>query len=354
MKKLFASVTAAALLAASLSLGACTFLGGENPDPADPGAVTLSVYAPDGAPALALANLIEGEGASALSARSAANYTFDVHVVDANTIVSYVTGEAPKADFCILPLNAASLKLGTGESYRMAGAVTNGNLYFLTTAENPVLTKENLSALKGKKLGVVQLPNVPGLTLRATLSDNEIPFTVLESAQAQADAEKVNLVPFAPENVSPASGCDYYLVPEPTASTKITGTSATAKPFQMAGDLQAIYGEGGYPQAVLVVKNSVSEKYADAVEEVTEALGRSAQYLADAEPAHLIDLLATKRTDGLTPSFNANNLTKEVVARCSVRYTPAASCKAAVLSFLEKLIAVDDTSAKMPEDAFFL
>ncbi len=357
MKKLFAAFTAALLAAATLSLGACELsLPDKTPGPAGPEAVTLSVYAPDGAPALALANFIEDKGTAARSAdpQPTHAFTYDIHVVDANTIVSYVTGEAPAADFCILPLNAASLKLGTGEVYKMAGTVTNGNLYFLTTGENPVLTKDNLNTLAGKKLGVVQLPNVPGLTLRATLSDNGIPFTVLESAQADADAEKVNLVPFAPDNVTPAGGCDYYLVPEPAASAKVKGTASSPKPFKEAGDLQAIYGEGGYPQAVLVVKNSVAEQYADALDEVGTALSRSEDYLKNAEPSKLIELLASKRTEGLTPSFNANNLTKAVVAKCSVRYTPAKDCKAAVLAFLQKLIAVDPTSAKAPADKFFL
>ena len=358
MKRSFAVFTAALLAAATLSLGACELTLPDAPtsDGPAPEAVTLSVYAPDGAPALALANFIEDKGAAARSAdpQPTHTFTYDIHVVDANQIVSFVTGEAPKADFCILPLNAASLQLGMGEAYKMAGTVTNGNLYFITTGENPALTEENLDTLVGKKLGVVQLPNVPGLTLRATLKDHDIPFQVIESAQAQADAAKVNLVPFAPDNVTPTGGCDYYLVPEPAASAKIKGTASTAKPFKAAGDLQAIYGEGGYPQAVLVVKNSVVEQYADAVDEVGIALSRSEDYLKNAEPAKLIDLLASKRTEGLTPSFNANNLTKEVVAHCSVRYTPAKDCKAAVLAFLQKLMEVDATSAKVPADKFFL
>ena len=357
MKKLFAVFTAAACLFAALSFGACTFGPADpKPDGPQPEAVTLSVYAPDGAPALALANLIDAGTASALSAdpQPTHAFTYDIHVVDAETIVGFVTGEAPKADLCILPLNAASLKLGTGDVYKMAGTVTNGNLYFIAAEGAAELTKDNLSSLVGKKVGVVQLPNVPGLTLRATLNDYDIPFGVLESAQAAADPAKVNLVAFKPTDVTPAAGCDYYLVPEPAASAKIAGPASTAKPFKMVGDLQSLYGEGGYPQAVLAVKSTVAAQYADAVEEVTTRLEASEAYLKNAEPAKLIELLDAKRTDGLTPSFTAVNLTKDVVARCSVRYTPAKDCKAAVLAFLEKLIAIDDSSATMPADAFFL
>lgn len=112
---------------------------------------TYSVYAPDGAPALALVNAIEDKAEK-----------FEYHVVDSSTIQTYVTGEEPAADFCILPLNAASKVLGTGTTYQMLGTVTNGNLFFLSAEDNEDLTKDNLSTLVGKSVGVVQLPNVPG------------------------------------------------------------------------------------------------------------------------------------------------------------------------------------------------
>ena len=70
---------------------------------------------PDGAPALAMAQLMVSE-----------SDTESYHVVDSSTIQTYVTGENPKADLCILPLNLASKLLGTGETYQMLGTVTHG------------------------------------------------------------------------------------------------------------------------------------------------------------------------------------------------------------------------------------
>ena len=106
---------------------------------------TYSVYAPDGAPALALVNAIEDKAEK-----------FEYHVVDSSTIQTYVTGEEPAADFCILPVNLASKVLGTGTTYQMLGTVTNGNLFFLSAEDNEDLTKDNLSTLVGKSVGVVQ------------------------------------------------------------------------------------------------------------------------------------------------------------------------------------------------------
>lgn len=82
---------------------------------------TRTIYAPDGAPALALAELIE-RNLSGLQCE----------VIDASTVRTKVTGASPAADYCILPVDLASKLLGTGNVYRMLGTVTNGNLYFLT------------------------------------------------------------------------------------------------------------------------------------------------------------------------------------------------------------------------------
>ena len=306
---------------------------------------TYSVYAPDGAPALALVNAIEDKAEK-----------FEYHVVDSSTIQTYVTGEEPEADFCILPVNAASKILGTGTVYQMLGTVTNGNLFFLSAEDNEDLTQDNLSTLVGKSVGVVQLPNVPGLTLQVVLSKYKIDYQIVENNGEQAQ-DKVNLIAFDPANVTPAGGCDYYLCPEPAASTKIKGTASAQKPFRMAGDLQALYGgEEGYPQAVLVAKKSVLEgdkTDKDVVKTMLSYMENSNAYLKTVTPETVLSALDGVRTEGLSASFNANNLTSEVIANCSVRFTAASACKERVNAFLEELIAVNESAAKAVSDAFF-
>ena len=306
---------------------------------------TYSVYAPDGAPALALVNAIEDKAEK-----------FEYHVVDSSTIQTYVTGEEPKADFCILPVNAASKILGTGTVYQMLGTVTNGNLFFLSAEDNEDLTQDNLSTLVGKSVGVVQLPNVPGLTLQAVLNKYGIDYQIVGNDGEKAE-DKVNLIAFDPANVTPAGGCDYYLCPEPAASTKIKGTASAAKPFRMAGDLQELYGgEEGYPQAVLVAKKAVlegDEGDKSAVETMLSYMEESGTYLETVTPETVLSALDVVRTEGLSASFNANNLTSEVIANCSVRFTTASACKQRVNAFLEELIAVNESAAKAVSDAFF-
>lgn len=129
--------------------------------------VRASVYMPDGAPALAMAKFMSENRADC-----------DFEVVNANTIATYITGENPKADLCVLPLNLASKLLGNGTVYKMLGTVTHGNLYLLSTSENAKLESVNdLKKLVGKKLGTIQINNIPGLTLKTILKKNGIGYT---------------------------------------------------------------------------------------------------------------------------------------------------------------------------------
>ena len=130
----------------------------------------VSVYAPDGAPALGIANLLAG--AKDLNCGGVVKY----EVVDASLIQTYVTGNNPKADICVLPVNLAIKLLGSGEKYKLIGTLTHGNLYIASFDSTPV-TVENLGSLKGKTVGVVNLAAVPGLTFKLILKNHGIGYT---------------------------------------------------------------------------------------------------------------------------------------------------------------------------------
>ena len=101
------------------------------------------------------------------------------NVVPSSNIQAYVTGEDPAADICILPLNAASKLLGDGSTYQMLGTVTNGNLYILSKDGASVTTENIREELNGKTIGVIQLNNVPGLTLKIILEKYDIDYEVI-------------------------------------------------------------------------------------------------------------------------------------------------------------------------------
>lgn len=334
MKKFLATALALTIGAAACVFTACA---GENDDG------TYTVYAPDGAPALALANAVNED-----------DDRYDFRIVASNAITAQVQGEEPAADFCILPVNVAAKLLGKGETYQMLGTVTNGNMYLLTTGGNPEITTDNLSTLVGKTVGVVQLNNVPGLTFQAVLSRNDIDYQILGN-DVEAASDKVNLQAFADAStVTPASGCDYYLCPEPAATGKINGTASSANPFKLAGSLQTLYdGENGYPQAVLVAKTSVIEEAKSVVDTFITYMEGSADFLASASAADVVALLEDCYTEGMTPSLNANNLNATVIANCSVYFTAAQDCKSRVNAFLAELIDLNAEFTSAVSDSFY-
>ena len=91
----------------------------------------------------------------------------------------------------------------------------------------------------------------------------------------------------------------------------------------------------------------------NAVEAMLSYMEESNAYLETVTPETVLSALDDVRTEGMTASFNANNLTKEVIANCSVRFSPSGECKERVNAFLEELIAVNESAAKAVSDDFF-
>ena len=332
MKKIIATCAAVLFCAAATSFAAC---GDEGES------TTLSVFAPDGAPALSVARLYECE----LSEK------FDVNIVDANTIQVYVTGENALADIAILPVNAAVKLLGTGENYKMLGTVTHGNLYILKKSSGEEITTANLSALVGKTVGVINLANVPGLTFKAILADNGLEFNELKDGAAVA-ADKVNLKAVeATEAVPSNADCDYFIVPEPAASTKV---SASGGALSFAGALQELYeGGDGYPQAVAVAKTSVSD--AD-ISAFIDTFDDTLEWLLDEDTSSETIVTAVNSLmykDDYKSTLTATTLTKTVIENSGIGFVSATESKAAVMAYMTKINAVSPSGFGTPSDEFF-
>lgn len=133
---------------------------------------SISVYAPDGAPALALAQLMDGE-------MSFDGVSATYNIVSSGDIQTYVAGQSPAADICILPVNLAVKLLGTGANYTLMGTITHGNLYILGT-DGSTVTADNISSLKGKTVGIINIAAVPGLTFKVILKKYGLDYTVIE------------------------------------------------------------------------------------------------------------------------------------------------------------------------------
>ena len=300
----------------------------------------ITVYMPDGAPALALAGLMaedtEEDGVS-------------YKVVPATAIASKVTykEEEKNADLCVMPVTAASKLLGKGEKYIMLGAVTHGNLY-LIAKDGVAYTAENLSSLVGKTVGVLQINEVPGLTFKATLNKYDIPWQELTNENEVAQ-DKVNLVAITGADAVGAIEADCFMIAEPAASAQ------AKKGYSIVGDLQSLYGgENGYPQAVLVAKKSLVEEKAGWTKEFVSKVEGSAAWLSTASGEDIVAAVSAHMEDeGATTSLKAPLLSSAVLGRCGIYFTYAANCRVEVDGFLNALLAVNDKAAAIPAQGFY-
>ena len=294
---------------------------------------TISVYSPDGAPAIALT--------------PAMNESFDnvkFNVVDGQTIGSFVTGEDLKADICVLPINMASKLLGDGKNYKLLGTLTHGNFYLLSKSDMSITT-DNLQDLIGLTIGVLQLKNIPGLTFKSVLLENGISYGEITSPD-EKKANQVNLIGISGTEIGSAD-FDAFLVPSPQADLK-----AKALNLNFIASLQELYGKNGFPQAVVAIKNSLIDNNPKFVSDFKTALLDGNNFISESNIEKICDLISNNLTDGLTPTFTAKNLTFKMIERSSIKFVETKDCKEEIIGFISRIQKVDGNAVKTLNDKF--
>lgn len=317
------------------------------------------MYAPDGAPAMAFAQMMETD-----SEQDGVSYK----IVAPTLIASKVTNadQRKNADICVLPVTAASKLLGTGEKYRSLGVVTSGNLYLLT--KDTDLKKrlqnagyKNLDPLIGKTVGVMKINDMPGLTFKSVLSEYGLEWQEIKNDTTMS-ATKVNLkaisdgtsIHLNEENVA----C--YLVAEPAASVQIRKNG-----FMIACSLETLYHQGelpnvgeyqGYPQAVIVAKKSLIEQKKEWLDDFLSKLQAStaALHTSWATGEKILSIVEAHREDpAYVSTLKAEVLTAETIARCRVGFVGNSLCKQAVKTYLSRIVAMNGQATKIPSEEFF-
>ncbi|MBQ9485876.1 MAG: ABC transporter substrate-binding protein [Clostridia bacterium] len=301
---------------------------------------TITVYSPDGAPALSVAKFInDGED-------FVGGIEVKYNVVAAEDIGGIM--QQGKGDIIIMPVNAASkLYAAQADKYKMAGVITHGNLY--------LMAKEDLDLqdLKGKVVGVVNLANVPGLTFKAILEKSGIEYEENDTAVAGKVALRGYDAPAliaALKQGSDKNGVDFGVLPEPAAN-KLTGIDAS---FKYALDLQELYNAETktYPQAAVMVKSSVIAAYPALINSFGDKVASGVSWVKE-NPELAVQAVSSALKEGLTPSFNANNLNATVVDNCKIYWQSAADAKAAVKAYITEIRGILETSAREITDDFF-
>ena len=141
---------------------------------------------------------------------------------------------------------------------------------------------------------------------------------------------------------------DLFLIPSPQADAKAQTTN-----LKFVGGLGELYGENGFPQAIIVAKNSLLKENLTFVKEFISQVENVETYLKEENKGEICSLLHSKIESGLTPVFNENNLTSDSIARSKIKFIASQNSKEAVKAFIQQLKAVNANSVEEFSENFY-
>lgn len=299
----------------------------------------LSVYMPDGAPAVALSQFMYNN--DDLGTENGVDY----FVLSGNEISSAIT--VKKADFVILPVNTATkLYNSTKEEYVMASVITHGNFYIVSSA-----TLGGPSDLNGKIIYTPMRGKVPDWTLLSALKNNSLEYVEVTDDTPVSGKVAVRYFNEGADVLKalPVNGNDNIvgLLPEPAVTT-----IAKKKPvYSNRLDLQELYDgiNKSYPQAVLMVKKSTADKYADALVNLAINLSESVEWAKN----HVDLAVETVKKKFSATTLDETTMTKSAIINCNIYWQSSSSAKSSVLGYIENIRSIDAGSASVVGDGFF-
>lgn len=328
------------VLAAMVMATAAMFGCGETPsaDYTNP----IAIYMPDGAPALAFAKLMDEENKLG---KENLSYT----VVKAENIGSYVVDES--ATVALMPVTGAS-KVAAGK-YKAVSVITHGNIFVIGKGE-----ATELADLKDKKVGVVQLANVPGLTFKHLLGGAGVDYS--ENEQVAGKVVLYNITdPSAIASALNQNTYDYVVAPQPAVANVCKSVAGV----EVKIDLNNLYrARSGFPQAVLMVKNELCSD-TDFINKLTDALTDAASWIKEVDEngnaknaGAAVKAINANFADGGASTLKAPALSPSAIkgSNIYVQSVKEASVKTFVKDYINNMIAIEASAAKAITDDFFI
>lgn len=294
---------------------------------------SYTLVAPDGAPALAVMGLFDGDYAGA---------KIDISLTSAQNI----NAEAMRNDLAIVPSNLAVNLFNGGTDIKMIGVVTFGNVYVVSSLSGEV---SSLESLKGKMVYSIGQNSVPDFVFRSILKKNNIEFATGETA---VEGKVVIQYAQAPEIVTRLAQCKkngveaYGVIAEPALTNAVNKIGVTT-----VFDLQALYGDEdfGYAQAVIIASNKA---YSDKnfIKALTKKLENNKNFLLESYEQGYNNILA-KYPDTVLPS----TMESGTIERSNVGFVSAKDAKDKFVALMNDILAFNPTIIRnaLPADEFY-
>lgn len=306
MKKIFIL-----LLFSILVLISAFFVGCANTE-------ALKCYVPDGAPALAVANVI-GSG-------RIGNSDVAVIVTTGEDVVSKcASGEA---DLAILPTNAAVTVCSKRDDYCIFSVNVYGLLYVVGTQQISALTE-----LQGKTVYSIGLGNTPEYVFKKVLDASNVSYNGSNGINFEYVTDGSTVIPLILQGKA-----EFAVLGEPAVTNLIAKAQAQNKTVYRLFDLQQLWQQAtnsdsvGYPQASLIVKKALLSKnnFAEALQQTVFA---NSAYLSE-NTSTLKDLLK-----GAGSSYDID-YTMEIVQSCNLTAVLASNAKQDIETYLQTFSAM--------------
>ncbi len=307
--RLFAVVLTLVMLVAVFA--ACT------PQEDDAPTMDLSVYVPDGAPAMAVANII--------SSGKIGEHNAHVTISTGEKVTEAVGKQ--EADVAILPTNACAKLCSTGGKYQMFTVNVFGLLYVIGYQN-----VTSLADLAGKSVLSIGLSNTGEYLFKKILQNAGVSYEGEKgvSLKYYSDGSEAGKTLIAGQG-------DFALLGEPAATNFINKAAQQGKTLYRVFDLQQEWKKVvssdivGYPQASVIVKKSLldgaeGEAFAKTL---LKTLQDNSVFLTE-NVAGLKDILV------MAGSSLQVDYTADIVSRCNLRTEKAEDVKADVKTYLEQ------------------
>ena len=222
---------------------------------------TITLYVPDGAPALAVAKLLQDP--------TVAGKQVKVEITTGKNVQAKImSGEA---DLAICPTNMAAALYNKGADYKLVCANVFGVLYMVS--HDATLT--HLNQLKGKVIHSIGKNNTPQFVLQTVLSANGIAYEEGDTAKQGVVVVKyyesaAQILPLYKSNL-----IDIAIIGEPAVS--LQGCNQIFDLQQLWQDATEL--DENYPQAGLFVKNQLLQDDTRFVNKLVKALEDNTDFL---------------------------------------------------------------------------
>ncbi len=289
---------------------------------------TIKIAVPDGAPALALANMLK-------DGFSYENYKVELEIVPGATEISAKL-TASQADIALLPTNIAAKLYANNIDIKLVATNVYGLMYLVGT-ENIT----DFGDLKNQKIMCIGQGGTPDFLLKYFMQNAGI------NLETEADIQYITQGSDAIAALS-AGTAKFALLGEPAATMAVGKTDAT-----ILFDLQEMWNEAtgyeGYPQAGTVATGNIVTNHSGFLKAFLSKMSDNVDYITDTDVAVINKALADNNS---LVAFGST----AIIERCNIKYVGGIDSKEGLESYFDVMKASNAQfiGGDLPAEGFYV